>query len=60
MIAPARCAALDALSQIEHHDLDMGAAVAAARETLTDQRDQGLLLELVSGTLRMRGAIDYK
>ncbi len=60
MIAPARRAALDALAQIEHHDLDMGAAVAAARETLTDERDQGLLLELVSGTLRMRGAIDYQ
>jgi 16S rRNA (cytosine967-C5)-methyltransferase len=60
MIAPARSAALDALSQIEHHVLDMGAAVAAARETLTDQRDQGLLLELVSGTLRMRSAIDYQ
>ena len=60
MIAPARRAALDALTQIEHHDLDMGAAVAAARETLTDARDQGLLLELVSGTLRMRGAIDYQ
>ena len=60
MIAPARSAALDALSQIEHHDLDMGAAVAAARETLTDARDQGLLLELVSGTLRMRAAIDYQ
>ena len=60
MIAPARRAALDALTQIEHHDLDMGAAVAAAREALTDERDQGLLLELVSGTLRMRGAIDYQ
>ena len=60
MIAPARRAALDALTQIEQHDLDMGAAVAAARQTLTDERDQGLLLELVSGTLRMRGAIDYQ
>lgn len=60
MIAPARRAALDALAQIEHHDLDMGAAIAAVRATLTDERDQGLLLELVSGTLRMRGAIDYQ
>lgn len=60
MIAPARRAALDALAQIEHHDLDMGAAISAVRATLTDERDQGLLLELVSGTLRMRGAIDYQ
>ena len=60
MIAPARRAALDALAQIERDNLDMGAAIAAARETLTDARDQGLLLELVGGTLRMRGAIDYQ
>ncbi len=60
MIAPARRAAADALLQIEQQALDMGAAIAGVRATLTDQRDQGLLLELVSGTLRMRGAIDYQ
>ena len=60
MIAPARRAALDALAQIDQGQLDMGAAIAAVRVTLNDERDQGLLLELVSGTLRMRGAIDYQ
>jgi 16S rRNA (cytosine967-C5)-methyltransferase len=60
MIAPARSAAVDALAQIESHALDMGAAIAAVRTTLTDERDHGLLLELVSGTLRMRAAIDYQ
>lgn len=60
MIAPARRAAIDALTQIDDHDLDMGAAIAGVRATLTDERDHGLLLELVSGTLRMRGAIDYQ
>jgi 16S rRNA (cytosine967-C5)-methyltransferase len=60
MIAPARRAALDALEKIEQSDVDMGAAIAAVRATLTDERDQALLLELVSGTLRMRGAIDYQ
>jgi 16S rRNA (cytosine967-C5)-methyltransferase len=60
MIAPARRAAVDALAQIESHALDMGAAIAAVRTTLTDERDHGLLLELVSGTLRMRAAIDYQ
>jgi 16S rRNA (cytosine967-C5)-methyltransferase len=60
MIAPARRAALDALAQIEEGQIDMGAAVARARATLHDERDQALLLELVSGTLRMRSAIDYQ
>src|SRR5215218_5057898 len=60
MIAPARRAALDALAQIDGGQVDMGAAVARARATLHDERDQGLLLELVSGTLRMRAAIDYQ
>lgn len=60
MIAPARRAAVDALAQIDEGQLDMGAAIAGVRATLDDERDQGLLLELVSGTLRMRGAIDYQ
>ena len=60
MIASARLAAVDALAQIDEHDLDMGAAIAGVRATLTDERDHALLLELVSGTLRMRGAIDYQ
>lgn len=60
MIAPARRAAVDALRQIDESDVDMGAAIAGVRATLTDQRDHGLLLELVGGTLRMRAAIDYQ
>lgn len=60
MIAPARSAALDALRLIEVERLDMGEAVARVRKPLSDERDRGLLLETVSGTLRMRGAIDYQ
>jgi 16S rRNA (cytosine967-C5)-methyltransferase len=60
MIAPARRAAVDALLQIATGDLDIGAAIARVRATLHDERDRGLLLELVTGTLRMRGAIDYQ
>jgi 16S rRNA (cytosine967-C5)-methyltransferase len=60
MMAPARRAALDALALIDAGDVDLGAAVARARATLTDERDGGLLLELVTGTLRMRNAIDYQ
>jgi 16S rRNA (cytosine967-C5)-methyltransferase len=60
MIAPARRAAVDALRQIDDGDLDLGEAVARARQPLTDERDRGLLLELVTGTLRMRRAVDYQ
>lgn len=60
MIAPARRAAVDALALIDAGDLDLGAAVARVRSTLSDDRDRALLLELVAGTLRMRGAIDYQ
>lgn len=60
MIALARRAALDALRQIDGERLDMGEAVARVRKPLTDERDRALLLEIVSGTLRMRAAIDYQ
>ena len=60
MIAPARIAAIDALRAIDEQPLDLGEAIARARQPLRDERDRALLLELVSGTLRMRGAIDYQ
>ena len=60
MIAPARRAAMDALGHIDEGALDLGEAVARARQPLPDERDRGLLLELVAGTLRMRRAIDYQ
>jgi 16S rRNA (cytosine967-C5)-methyltransferase len=60
MIAPARRAAADALAEIDAGDLDMGSAIARARVGLHDQRDRALLLEIVTGTLRMQAAIDYQ
>jgi 16S rRNA (cytosine967-C5)-methyltransferase len=60
MIAPARRAAFDALQAIEQQPLDLGEAVARVRSTLSDERDRGLLLELVAGTLRMRRALDFQ
>jgi 16S rRNA (cytosine967-C5)-methyltransferase len=60
MIATARVAAFDALREIEAKHLDLGEAVARVRKPLEDERDRGLLLELVSGTLRMRAAIDLQ
>jgi 16S rRNA (cytosine967-C5)-methyltransferase len=60
MIAAARRAAFDALSEVADHGTDLGEAVARLRPTLADDRDRSLLLELVAGTLRMQGAIDYQ
>ena len=60
MIAPARIAAIDALRAIDEQPLDLGEAIARARQPLRDERDRALLLEIVAGTLRMRGAIDYQ
>lgn len=60
MIAPARRAAMDALREIDSGALDLGEAVARARQPLHDERDRALLLELVTGTLRMRNAVDYQ
>ena len=60
MIAPARIAAIEALSAVDDQRLDLGEAIARARQPLRDERDRTLLLEIVTGTLRMRGAIDYQ
>ena len=38
----------------------MGSAIARARAGLHDERDRALLLEIVTGTLRMQAAIDYQ
>jgi 16S rRNA (cytosine967-C5)-methyltransferase len=60
MIAPARRAAYDALLAHVVSGTDLAAAVSAVRRGLTEPRDQTLLTELVSGTVRMRGAIDHQ
>ena len=60
MIAPARLAAIDALRAVDETPVDLGEAVARARQPLRDERDRALLLEIVTGTLRMRAALDYQ
>lgn len=60
MIAPARQAAFAALLAHEVRGTDLPAAIAAARAALIDSRDQALLTELVTGTVRMRMAVDYQ
>lgn len=58
--APARRAAVDALRDIDDGPLDLGEAVARARHGLHDDRDRALLMEIVTGTLRMRAALDFQ
>jgi 16S rRNA (cytosine967-C5)-methyltransferase len=60
MIAPARIAAIDALRAVDEEPIDLGEAIARARQPLRDERDRGLLLEIVTGTLRMRAALDHQ
>jgi 16S rRNA (cytosine967-C5)-methyltransferase len=59
MIAPARRAALDVLRAVDAGHLDLPAAIARARGTLTDERDRALLVELATGVFRWRGQIDH-
>lgn len=59
MIAPARRAAFDALMAFES-GAGLPAVLAAARPSLGDARDQALLTELVTGTIRQRRAIDHQ
>lgn len=59
MIAPARSAAFDALMAFES-GTGLPAVLAAARPSLSDARDQALLTELLTGTIRQRRAIDYQ
>jgi 16S rRNA (cytosine967-C5)-methyltransferase len=60
VIAPARRAAFDALLAHEVKGTDLPSTIAAARHGLHDPRDQSLLTELVSGTVRMRAALDHQ
>lgn len=59
MIAPARLAAYEALRAIDTGRMDLPAAVAGTRTRLTDPRDVALAADIVTGTLRWRGALDY-
>jgi 16S rRNA (cytosine967-C5)-methyltransferase len=48
------------LRAIESSQLQLGEALSRARDVLPDRRDRHLTTELVVGTLRWRGAIDYQ
>jgi 16S rRNA (cytosine967-C5)-methyltransferase len=58
MTAPARATAYLALRQIDRADL--GETLARTRDSLEDTRDRALATDLIIGTLRWRGALDYQ
>ena len=59
MTAPARIAAYHALRAIADERADLPAALAHAREHLTDERDRGLAAEIVHGSLRWQRSLDH-
>lgn len=60
MPAPARAAAFRALVAVARGRLDLGEATARAHAGLDDPRDRALLSEILTGTLRWQGALDYQ
>ena len=56
MTAPARTAAFHALRAIADERADLPAALAHAREHLTDERDRALAAEIVTGRCAGSGA----
>lgn len=60
MAAPARVAAYRALRAIHDGAADLGDAIVRFRDPLNDPRDRALVTDLVTGTLRWRGALDYQ
>ena len=59
MIAPARWAAYNVLRAVSAGRADLPHALARARVSLRDERDRALTGEIVTGTLRWQGQLDY-
>ena len=58
MIAPARRAALQALSAVDR-GAELPVALARTRDELADERDRALAAAIVTGTLRWRSRLDF-
>jgi len=59
MIAPARVAAFEILHALASGRTDLPSAVASARATLADPRDQALAADIATGVQRWRAALDH-
>jgi len=58
-LAAARIAAFDTFRRISSGETDLPDALAASRARLADERDRALAAEILTGTLRFRGALDF-
>jgi len=58
-VAPARLAVYEALRRITTREIDLSQALAATRAALADERDRALAADILTGTERWRGAIDF-
>lgn len=59
MIGPARVAAYDILRAISTGRADLPTSIAAARTSLSDERDRALAAEIATGVQRWRAALDH-
>lgn len=59
MIGPARVAAYEILKSVDEGRSDLPSAIAHARTTLADDRDQALAAEIATGVERWRAALDH-
>ena len=59
-ISPARIAAFRAIRDIASGRADLGDALSQRRDALPDVRDRALATDLVTGTFRWRGRLDYQ
>ena len=58
-MSKARTAAYRALKAIAEQAADLPTALERSRESLTDERDRGLVMDIVTGTLRWQRALDH-
>lgn len=53
-------AAFQTLRALASEPVELGEALSRSRDPLVDSRDRALVTDLVTGTLRWRGALDYQ
>lgn len=58
-MSKARTAAFRILRAIESSNVDLPAALARGRADLDDERDRGLTMEIVTGTIRWQRSLDF-
>ena len=58
-MSKARTAAYRALKAIAEQTADLPTALERSRESLIDERDRGLVMDIVTGTLRWQRALDH-